>query len=79
MLLLLKWKCRRNSDKQVKDLNRAAKVMRKIKNSDSFFKIDSKLGTVDNWHVEVSRDASLGNLNEGVDSTGEVCGSDRDS
>ena len=53
---------------KVKDLNQAAKVTRKIKDSESSLFI-SNLGSVENWSIEVSTDASLGNLNEGVSST----------
>ena len=43
--------------------------MRAVKNSESFLRVDSKVGPPRNWSVEISTDASLGNLNEGVDST----------
>ena len=56
---------------KVKDLNQAAKVLRKVKNSASFFMVRD-LGPVEDWTVEVSTDASLGNLNEGVNSTGAM-------
>ena len=46
---------------------RASKLTRKVKSSESDFFI-RKLGPVENWTVEVSTDASLSNLNEGVDS-----------
>ena len=51
----------------VKDLARASKLTRKVKSSESDF-FTRKLGPVENWRVEVSTDASLSNLNEGVDS-----------
>ena len=54
---------------KVKDLNQAAKAVRKVKDSENFFFVKN-LGPVDGWTVEVDTDASLGNLNEGVDSTG---------
>ena len=53
---------------KVKDLNKAIKAVRKIPNNKSSYKIRN-LGSCDEWQVEVSTDASLGNLNEGVDST----------
>ena len=53
----------------VKDLNQAAKVMRKVHASPSFFKI-SPLGPVEGWNLEMFTDASHGNLNDGVDGTG---------
>ena len=53
----------------VKDLNQAAKVMSRVHASPSFFKI-SPLGPVEGWTLEMFTDASHGNLNEGVDSTG---------
>jgi hypothetical protein len=56
-------------DGKVKDLNQAAKMMRKAKDSDSYFVVRD-LGPVEEWTVEVSTDASLSNLNEGVGSTG---------
>ena len=52
---------------KVKDLIRASKLTRKVKSSESDFFI-RKLGPVSGWVVEVSTDASLSNLNEGVDS-----------
>jgi transposase InsO family protein len=54
---------------KVKDLNQAAKAVRKVKDSENFFLVKN-LGPVEGWTVEVDTDASLGNLNEGVDSTG---------
>ena len=50
-----------------KDLVRASKLMRKVKSSESTFLIRG-LGPVEEWTVEVSTDASLSNLNDGVDS-----------
>ena len=52
---------------KVKDLIRASKMTRKVKSSESDFLI-RKLGPVKGWTVEVSTDASLSNLNDGVDS-----------
>ena len=56
-------------DGKVKDLNQAAKMMRKVKDSESYFTVKD-LGHVSDWTVEVSTDASLCNLNDGVGSTG---------
>ena len=56
-------------DGKVKDLNQAAKMMRKVKDSESYFTVRD-LGNVSDWTVEVSTDASLCNLNDGVGSTG---------
>ena len=53
---------------KVPDLNQAAKVIRKVKDSESYFVIKN-IGDVKDWCVEVSTDASLCNLNEGVSST----------
>ena len=52
---------------KVKDLIRASKLTRKVKSSEAEFFI-RKLGPVEGWVIEVSTDASLSNLNEGVDS-----------
>ena len=52
---------------KVKDLVRASKLTRKVKSSESEFFIRN-LGPVESWTVEVSTDASLSNINEGVDS-----------
>ena len=52
---------------KVKDLIRASKLTRKVKSSEANFFI-RRLGPVDGWTIEVSTDASLSNLNEGVDS-----------
>ena len=54
---------------KVKDLVAASKLVRKVKGSKSKIRIP-KLGPFDEWKVEVSTDAALHNLNEGVDSTG---------
>ena len=54
---------------KVRDLIQASKVMRKVKSSDAFFLIRS-LGPVSAWTIEVWTDASLSNLNDGVNSTG---------
>ena len=54
---------------QVRNLIHASKLIRKIKDSASFFLIKN-LGHVKNWRLVVSTDASLSNLNDGVDSTG---------
>ena len=54
---------------KVRDLIQASKLMRKVKDSESFFMIKG-LGPVEDWTIEVSTDASLSNLNDGVDSTG---------
>ena len=56
-------------DGKVKDLNQAAKMMRKVKDTESYFTVRD-LGHVGEWTVEVSTDASLCNLNDGVGSTG---------
>ena len=53
---------------RVKDLNQAAKITRKVKDSESSLFI-SNLGPIEDWIIEVSTDASLGNLNDGVNST----------
>ena len=52
---------------KVKDLVRASKLTRKVKSSESDFFL-RKLGPVGGWTIEVSTDAALSNLNEGVDS-----------
>ena len=52
---------------KVKDLIRASKLTRKVKSSKSEIFL-RKLGPVEDWTVEVSTDASLSNLNDGVDS-----------
>ena len=54
---------------KVSDLNQAAKLIRKVKGSESFVVIKN-IGEVEDWCVEVSTDASLCNLNNGVGSTG---------
>ena len=54
---------------KVRDLIQALKLLRKVKDSESFFLIKG-LGPVKDWKIEVSTDASLSNLNDGVDSTG---------
>ena len=54
---------------KVKDLVRAVKTMARVKQNDSLLTI-SALGPVEDWNVEVSTDASLSNLNDGVHSTG---------
>ena len=54
---------------KVRDLIQASKVMRKAKSCVSFLMIKG-LGPVTGWVIEVSTDASLSNLNEGVNSTG---------
>ena len=54
---------------KVKDLMQVSKIVRKVKDSDCFYTIRS-LGPVQDWFIEVSTDASLSNLNDGVDSTG---------
>ena len=52
---------------KVKDLIRASKLTRKVKSSKSEIFL-RKLGPVEDWIIEVSTDASLSNLNDGVDS-----------
>jgi len=52
---------------KVKDLIRASILTRKVKSSEANFFI-RRLVPVDGWTIEVSTDASLSNLNEGVDS-----------
>ena len=54
---------------KVKDLVQAVKSITRAKQSDSRLTI-SALGPVEGWSVEVSTDASLSNLNDGVHSTG---------
>ena len=54
---------------KVRDLVQVVKTMTRIKQQESQLFI-SALGPVDGWFVEVSTDASLSNLNEGVHSTG---------
>ena len=54
---------------KVKDLVYAVKTMTRVKQNDSRLLI-SALGPVEGWSVEVSTDASLSNLNDGVHSTG---------
>ena len=54
---------------KVRDLAQVVKTMTRIKQHESRLLI-SALGPVDGWFVEVSTDASLSNLNEGVHSTG---------
>ena len=56
---------------KVRDLIQASKVMRKVKSSEAFLLIRG-LGPVSGWTIEVWTDASLSNLNEGVNSTGAV-------
>ena len=56
---------------KVRDLLVAHKAMRRIQANQSAFQIKS-LGAFSEWSVEVSTDASLGNLNEGVNSTGAI-------
>ena len=53
---------------KVSDLNQAAKIIRKVKNSECSITIKN-LGDVKDWYVEESTDASLCNLNNGVSST----------
>ena len=53
----------------VQDLKQAIKVVRRAKEGANFFVVRD-LGPVVNWTVELSTDASLSNLNEGVNSTG---------
>ena len=53
---------------KVSDLNQAVKVIRKVKDSESFIMIKN-IGPVKDWCVEVNTDASLCNLNDGVSST----------
>ena len=54
---------------QVKNLVQASKIVRKIRGSECSLFIRG-LGGVENWRIELSTDASLSNLNDGVDSTG---------
>ena len=54
---------------KVSDLNQASKIIRKVKGSECFIVIKN-IGDVEDWCVEVSTDASLCNLNNGVGSTG---------
>ena len=51
---------------KVRDLIQASKLMRKVKDSESFFMIKG-LGPVEDWTIEVSTDASLSNLNDQLD------------
>ena len=54
---------------QVKHLIQAVKLSRRIKDSDCHFLIRN-LGPIGDWKIQLSTDASLSNLNDGVDSTG---------
>ena len=54
---------------RVRDLISADKALRKIKNSESYYKIPSDLGTIEDWSLVLSTDASLGNL-DGEKSSG---------
>ena len=54
---------------KVADLVQASKVIRKAKDSECKIWI-SDIGNVEDWELELSTDASLGNLCEGVGSTG---------
>ena len=54
---------------KVADLSRATKVIRKAKDSRSFVTINDIGEDENEWCVEVSTDAALCNLNEGVNST----------
>ena len=53
---------------KVKDLKEAYKAVGRAMNGRNFIKFVD-LGPVENWIVELSTDASLSNLNEGVNST----------
>ena len=53
---------------KVKDLKEAYKAVGKAMSGKNFIKFVN-LGPVKNWIVELSTDASLSNLNEGVNST----------
>ena len=61
---------------KVRDLNQASKLLRKVKESECFYMIKN-LGPVERWTIELSTDASLSNLNDGVDSTGGQIGPKR--
>ena len=61
--------CTKFLNGRVKDLVSASKLVRKVKGSVAKIRIPD-LGPVNEWKVEVSTDAALSNLNEGVDSAG---------
>ena len=47
---------------RVKDLIAADKMMKKIKESDAYYTVPKDLGSVRNWTLKLSTDASLDNL-----------------
>ncbi len=58
----------RNNSAKVQDLIHARKVMRRLKENDSYL-IFSNLGDPSHWKMYIFTDASLGNLSDGVSST----------
>ena len=60
--------CTKYGRSQIKDLIQALELFRKVKQYESFFMI-KRLGPVEDWKIYIWTDASLSNLNDGVDST----------